>query len=348
MAPPKIVLFRLKWSHYCEKISCALRAKNIPFEVVEIDISNPPKILRQARKTHGLKMIYPIIQVNDGEFVEDSTAILRRLDELAPQAPVFFPKGRDEEIQRLCIELDSSLGLAARRLGYGRCIAECPEVLSLLFIKPHHPWLHFFLWPLLSFWLSMTLTTRFRIFSSIEEGVFEWAAEIMTRCADLVKGRKGRYLFGDEMTAADITLSALMRPMRVLPAYAENPKFAEAYAFTARVMGELGAPRELLYESEVRRKRASILTPVAWTAVSLVFLPVVAVLRFLRTFVLVETPRAKKPTIVNTHFKKKSDNEPDNDQYVPPKQSWIKAAGTSLYNIFIRVPQQLTYRPKGL
>ena len=78
-------LYAVHGSHPCEAVKRALDLKGIAYRVVEF----PPPFhvpLQQAR--FGRRTV-PGIVLEDGEKISGSTAILRRLDELVPEPPMF-------------------------------------------------------------------------------------------------------------------------------------------------------------------------------------------------------------------------------------------------------------------
>jgi glutathione S-transferase len=79
-----IRLYRAHWSTNCERVGLALAFKGLAAESVIIDYSDRSEVERVSGQ--GL---VPVVEV-DGEVVSDSTAIIRRLEELHPD-PALYP-----------------------------------------------------------------------------------------------------------------------------------------------------------------------------------------------------------------------------------------------------------------
>jgi hypothetical protein len=69
------------------------------------------------------------------------------------------------------------------------------------------------------------------------------------------------YLVGKQLSAADVTLATLMRPMRLIPYFHENERYAPIYAHTTRILKETKQPDYIFYEQQMalaRKRRASL------------------------------------------------------------------------------------------
>jgi glutathione S-transferase len=83
-------------SPFCLKVITALRYKQIEHQITVVD--RPPSWLKRGK--------LPAIKIDD-QIVEDSTNILKLLDELAPSRALLYPneeKKRAEEAERLRLE----------------------------------------------------------------------------------------------------------------------------------------------------------------------------------------------------------------------------------------------------
>ena len=78
---PKIRVYGTRLSPFVEKTVRAINYKGLECEVVEI---NPIQLRKLNPQTHKI----PVVDI-DGERLYDSTFILRRLDELRPEPPLF-------------------------------------------------------------------------------------------------------------------------------------------------------------------------------------------------------------------------------------------------------------------
>lgn len=90
---PEVRLYGSPLSPFVEKVARALRLKRIAFELIE---PRSPFDLRRHNPETG-KM--PAVRI-DGRFVHDSTFILRALDEIAPEPPLFDDDPRTAALQR--------------------------------------------------------------------------------------------------------------------------------------------------------------------------------------------------------------------------------------------------------
>src|SRR3954453_20900558 len=82
-------LYVVHGSHPCEAVKRALELKGVPYKAVEI----PPPFHVPLQQLRFGKRTVPGIKFEDGEKLSGSTAILRRLDELAPDPPMFAGEG---------------------------------------------------------------------------------------------------------------------------------------------------------------------------------------------------------------------------------------------------------------
>lgn len=92
MKPP--VLFGSRLSPFVEKVARALGLKRLPFE--EAALRSPLDLKRWNPKTGKM----PVLEI-DGERVWDSTFILRRLDEIRPDPPLFAADPHTRARQRM-------------------------------------------------------------------------------------------------------------------------------------------------------------------------------------------------------------------------------------------------------
>ncbi|MFL5894767.1 MAG: glutathione S-transferase family protein [Thermoleophilaceae bacterium] len=76
-------LYRAPWSTNCERVAIALAYKGLETESVWIDYGH-----RAPVEAVSGQPLVPVVEL-DGEVVFDSTRILRRLEQLAPEPPLF-------------------------------------------------------------------------------------------------------------------------------------------------------------------------------------------------------------------------------------------------------------------
>jgi glutathione S-transferase len=120
-----IDLYVVHGSHPCAAVERALELKGLEFRRVEL----PPPLHAPLQKLRFGTRTVPAVKLESGEKVSGSTAIMRRLDELAPE-PALWPA--DEE-QRARVERAEEWGdevwqPIARRLLWG-ALRRCPAAL---------------------------------------------------------------------------------------------------------------------------------------------------------------------------------------------------------------------------
>lgn len=101
-------LYAVHGSHPCEAVKRAMELKGVPYRVVEY----PPPFHVPFQKLRFGRRTVPGIRFDDGEKLSGSSAILRRLDEIAPE-PRMYPDERVAEAEAWGEEV---LQAMARRL----------------------------------------------------------------------------------------------------------------------------------------------------------------------------------------------------------------------------------------
>ncbi len=91
---PEIVLFGSRLSPFVEKVARALQRKRLRFR--EVDVTSPLDLKRWNPTTGKM----PVLEL-DGARIYDSTFILRRLDEVEPEPPLFAEDPATAAAQRL-------------------------------------------------------------------------------------------------------------------------------------------------------------------------------------------------------------------------------------------------------
>src|SRR5215208_5736966 len=91
----RVRLYRIPYSTNVERVALALAHKGLGAEPVDVD----PRERGPVRAVSGQALV-PVLELDDGEVVADSLAILRRLDELRPDPPLFpRDRARREELE---------------------------------------------------------------------------------------------------------------------------------------------------------------------------------------------------------------------------------------------------------
>jgi glutathione S-transferase len=121
-----IDLYVVHGSHPCAAVARALELKGLDFRLVEL----PPPLHAPLQKLRFGVRTVPAVRLDSGEKVAGSTAIMRRLDELAPEPPL-WPHDRE---QRARVERSEEWGdevyqPIARRLLWG-ALRRCPAALA--------------------------------------------------------------------------------------------------------------------------------------------------------------------------------------------------------------------------
>jgi glutathione S-transferase len=79
---PSITLYGSRLSPFVEKVARALELKRLPF--AQVNVKSP----RDLKRWNPITGKMPVLEI-DGEKIWDSSFILRRLDELRPEPPLF-------------------------------------------------------------------------------------------------------------------------------------------------------------------------------------------------------------------------------------------------------------------
>jgi glutathione S-transferase len=167
-----IDLYKLHWSHYVEKVRWALDFKRLPWRGIDI-VAFTKKEMRRFNCAQTVPLIH---DTATGVAISDSSPIIRYLDETYPEHALLPDDLTEREaVWQWMLQLDSTLGLHARRLGYTQVIMECPNILSKLFMP--NVWGGLFTWPVLRALaaplLGTMLTLRFRFHRNREDRVYE-------------------------------------------------------------------------------------------------------------------------------------------------------------------------------
>lgn len=242
---PMIELYKLDWSHYVEKIILALEFKQIPWRGIDVNAFSK----KEMRHLPARQFVPLIHDTGRSVALSDSSPILKYLDEVYPQEPRLFPKGAQEgeEIYSLLIAMDSYLGIPARRLAYANMLIEKPTLMADLFLP--RLWGGVLNWPgvrrISSAVVGMILTTRFRLHRNHEDGVYRRLEAFLLKLVSKLEGRQ--YLVGNEITAADLTLAALLRPLRTSYFFKNHPSLAPLFHHQEKIFERFSRP-PYLYE----------------------------------------------------------------------------------------------------
>lgn len=200
------VLVTIPFSHFCEKARWALDLTHTPY--VEKRLLPPLHLFgtlpRGGRST-------PLLVVDDGTRLPDSTDILRWLDDRSPGA--LYPRDPEarREVEAIEEELDQVVGPAVRRVVYHAIFSSDDDVLTPMFRiasrgfqKTAAPVIARVAKPFIRRGLKIDAERAARSRAKLDASL----DRIDARLAD---GRG--FLVGDSLTAADLTLAALLAPM---------------------------------------------------------------------------------------------------------------------------------------
>lgn len=247
-----IELCKLHWSHYVEKVRWALDFKRLPWRGVEV-VAFAKKELQRFE----CAQTFPLAHDTDtGVAISDSSPIIRYLDETYPQRPLLAAdQALREQAWQWMLQLDSTLGLHGRRLAYTQVIMECPDTLAQLFMANvagglftrrglRRP---------ASAVLAAMLILRFRFRRNRHDRVYEkLEAQLLPIAAQIE--REG-HLVGGAFSAADITLTSLLRPLRVVPHFSHHPRLQTLFAWQERLFREHGREGAYPNEDAIRARR---------------------------------------------------------------------------------------------
>jgi len=255
-----ITLYELHWSHYCEKIRLALACAGLPWQICDIHVFSKKELLAYPLPPHMNKRTVPaIFDATRGEFVMDSTPVLRYLCTHYPQLQVLYPGdvGNQQAIDAMLIEFDTKLGLLARRFGYTQIILECPSLLSTLFLGRAAG--GFFTLTGVR-WVSghilgMLLCQRFAFHQSESSDLYEALENYLLTLARRLEART--FVVGDAFSMADLALAAYLRPLTIVPFFHEHPQLQSLFARQRAVLAEHSQESSSAYQAAIAKARQS-------------------------------------------------------------------------------------------
>jgi glutathione S-transferase len=213
---PRLVV--LQPSHYCEKAKWALQRYSIAFDVD----AHAPGFHMAAAKGKGST---PCLIFPDGSFKDDSSLILRWIDEQQGSRSgkaKLFPADCESAVTSECARFDAGLGVDSRLFIYAHCLDSSAVYTCLMAGVPS--WQRIVM--SLGFWYAVKGKMRkgMRISPSNGSQALERLREEFQRVGKLLEdGRK--FLCGGVFTAADLTFVALAAPVLGIQ-YGTYPVFA--------------------------------------------------------------------------------------------------------------------------
>jgi len=253
-----ITLYELHWSHYCEKIRLALTYAGLSWQAFDIHAFSKKELLAYPLPPYMDKRTVPaIFDAVRSEFVMDSTPVLRYLCKHYPQIQTLYPGdvSNQQAIDAMLIELDTNLGLLARRFGYTQVILECPSLLSTLFLSralggiftlPGLRWVAGHI-------LGMLLCQRFAFHQSESAHLYEALENYLLPLAQRLQTH--RYVVGEDFSMADLALAAYLRPLTIVPFFYEQPQLQSLFAYQATILAEHSQEGLSAYQEAITKAR---------------------------------------------------------------------------------------------
>ena len=255
-----ITLYELHWSHYCEKIRLALSYAALPWQMCGIHVFSKKELLAFYLPPHLKRRTVPaIFDATRSEFVMDSTPVLRYLCKHYPQVQALYPgdASHQQAIDAMLVELDTKLGLLARRFGYTQVILECPGLLSTLFLGRAAG--GFFTLPgvrwIAGHMLGMLLCQRFAFHQSESSHLYEALENYLLPLARRLEVHA--FVVGDTFSMADLALAAYLRPLTIVPFFFEHPQLQSLLGHQRTVLAEHSQEGLSAYQAAIAKARQS-------------------------------------------------------------------------------------------
>jgi len=251
-----IVLYERHCAPACEQVRLALNYLGLPWAALRMDAKRAAHLRRQPGPWPQLTV--PVLHDEArGVWVTEATPILRYLAATYRGRPPLFP---GDAVNRAAVdaklqEFDRQLGPAAWRFAATQVILECPALLAELCLGPRW-WCRGPLQRWAGELIGMRLTRRFAFHRTEALGLYEALEDYLLQQAGALEGR--RYVVGEHFSAADLALAAQLRPLAIVPFFAEHPGLRSLFARQFRVLTELGEQDELRYQRAIaaaRRRR---------------------------------------------------------------------------------------------
>jgi glutathione S-transferase len=200
-----IGLYQFTFSHYCEKARWALDYKGARYRTINL---LPGLHMRVAKKLTPDPSL-PIVVLDDGTVVQDSTAIISFLDEEYAVRPL---TPRDSEQAKKALEweayLDEEIGVTLRLWFYYHLLPDRER--ALRFMLDGAPW---YGRPLFTFVFPRVRSAMMDFMNINADSAKRSQERLLTALDRLDNALKDRrHLVGDRFTRADLTACALLSP----------------------------------------------------------------------------------------------------------------------------------------
>jgi len=199
-------LITITISHYCEKVRWALDYLNIDYQ----EEGHAPPFHRKHTGRYGGTTV-PVLIVGEKALI-DSRDILHYLDTIAPGSKQLYPKQSElrQEVEELEKLFDTQLGVATRCWGYYYGLQQPLQIL-LAWVK-EVPWSEKIGCAIVFPKIPKLLRQKYHATETGKEAALQTIRDIFAIVSQkLEPGQK--YLVGNSLSAADITLAALAAPV---------------------------------------------------------------------------------------------------------------------------------------
>jgi glutathione S-transferase len=218
-------LITLRFSHFNERARWALDRFRVTYEEEPyMPLLQVPAVFWATRgrggraDRHSSRYSTPVLVLDDGRCLCDSAEIVRWADENYGTPPTtLYPRAQRAEIEVMERELEKRLGGDTRRVAYFLLLGQ-PGLLSALAERNVGP-AQARLFKLVAPAVITVIRRALRIDAVGYKRSLERVRQYLDELGARIEGRS--YLFGEQFTAADLTLASLLAPA-YLPSHAEG------------------------------------------------------------------------------------------------------------------------------
>jgi glutathione S-transferase len=198
-----MLLLQFSTSHYCRKARLALGYKKISYQVENL---TPGLHLLKLRPLTGLTKVPVLLpqRVEEPQVIADSTRIFQYLETYQNNPPLMLPDA-SKQTQAWLLEdwLDESIGTATRFIYYHFRAEKGKNIDSSLF--------------------SQMVINIVRHQYNITSTTVELASERLKNAMNVLSYWQYQpYLVGESLSVADLTASALLSPLGLIPEYRQD------------------------------------------------------------------------------------------------------------------------------
>jgi len=187
---------------------------------------------------------------------------------------------------------------------------------------------------------------RYSMNTTEDDQVFENTEQFLDKLLVQLKDRP--FLVGNEFSAADITLATLIRPLKLVPFFRNNPKYDPLFLFHERIIEKFNEEKKLAYEEPVEKARKEAQHPTILRRFKSLLLLPITIPRYIIGSIIFSvvhfiSPPKKGNVKFNAVYQKRDDSVADNDHQevsiLQPK-SWINGSAlVTFYQYFFEMPR---------